>query len=38
VLANGERKVASVTQSLLGPVTPEIPISYGQTYAAQGAS
>ena len=36
LLANGERKTASVTQSLLGGVTPEIPISYGQTYAEKG--
>ncbi len=38
LLANGERKVASVAQSLLGVVTPEIPISYGQTYAEQGGN
>jgi glucosamine-6-phosphate deaminase len=30
LLANGERKVESVTRSLLGKVTPEVPISYGQ--------
>ncbi len=36
LLANGERKTASVTQSLLEGVTPEIPISYGQTYAGRG--
>jgi glucosamine-6-phosphate deaminase len=33
LLANGERKVESVTRSLLGEVTPEVPISYGQRYA-----
>ena len=33
LLANGERKVESVTRSLLGKVTPEVPISYGQRYA-----
>jgi glucosamine-6-phosphate deaminase len=38
LLANGERKTASVTQSLLGDVTPEIPISYGQTYAEKGGN
>jgi glucosamine-6-phosphate deaminase len=32
LLANGERKVESVTRSLLGEVTPEVPISYGQKY------
>lgn len=36
LLANGERKVEPVTQSLLGDPTPEIPISYGQTYAKKG--
>ena len=36
LLANGARKTESVARSLLGEVTPEIPISYGQTYAAQG--
>lgn len=33
LLANGERKVESVTRSFLGKVTPEVPISYGQRYA-----
>lgn len=33
VMANGERKVEPVTRSLLGDVTPEVPISYGQSYA-----
>lgn len=36
LLANGPRKTESVAQSLLGEVTPEIPISYGQQYARQG--
>jgi glucosamine-6-phosphate deaminase len=36
LLANGKRKTESVTRSLLGEVTPEIPISYGQIYARQG--
>jgi glucosamine-6-phosphate deaminase len=38
LLASGERKVESVTRSLLGPATPEIPISYGQKYAAGGGN
>jgi len=36
LLANGERKIESVTRSLLGEVTPEVPISYGQKYADNG--
>jgi glucosamine-6-phosphate deaminase len=38
LLANGERKVESVTRSLLGDVTPEVPISYGQKYATNGGT
>ena len=38
LLANGERKVESVARSLLGGVTPEIPISYGQAYAESGGN
>jgi glucosamine-6-phosphate deaminase len=38
LLANGERKTAAVTRSLLGDVTPEVPISYGQTYASKGGN
>ena len=38
LLANGERKTAAVAQSLLGDVTPEIPISYGQKYAEKGGN
>lgn len=38
LLANGERKVESVTRSLLGDVTPDIPISYGQKYAETGGN
>lgn len=33
LLANGERKVESVTRSLLGDVTADVPISYGQAFA-----
>lgn len=36
LLANGARKTESVTRSLLGEVTPDIPISWGQKYAEQG--
>ena len=36
LLANGERKVGPVAESLLGPVTPDVPISYGQVYAERG--
>lgn len=36
LLANGERKVEPVTQSILGDPSPEIPISYGQIYAERG--
>ncbi len=38
LVANGERKVESVTRSLLEDATPEIPISYGQKYAKQGGN
>jgi len=36
LLANGERKVEAVTRSLLGDVTPDMPISYGQRYSENG--
>lgn len=36
LLANGERKMEPVTRSLLGDVTPDVPISYGQKYAEKG--
>jgi glucosamine-6-phosphate deaminase len=36
LLANGERKVGPVAESLLGAVTPDVPISYGQEYAKRG--
>jgi len=36
LLASGARKTDSVTRSLLGDVTAEIPISYGQQYTEQG--
>jgi glucosamine-6-phosphate deaminase len=30
VLASGERKTGPITEALLGPVTPDVPLSYGQ--------
>ena len=38
LLANGERKVESVTKSLLNDPTPDIPISYGQIYSNNGGN
>lgn len=38
LLANGERKTESVARSLLDAPTPEVPISYGQTYAKGGGN
>ena len=38
LLANGERKVESIARSLLDAPTPEVPISYGQTYSATGGN
>ncbi len=38
LLANGERKVGPVAESLLGEVTPDVPISYGQVYAEKGGN
>lgn len=36
LVANGAGKTESITGSLLGEVTPEIPISYGQQYDKEG--
>lgn len=36
LVANGARKTESITRSLLEDATPDIPISYGQTYAKGG--
>lgn len=36
VLANGARKTAPIARSLLRAPSPEVPISYGQRYAARG--
>ncbi|GAG79307.1 unnamed protein product [marine sediment metagenome] len=38
LLANGERKVESVSKSLLNNPTPDIPISYGQIYSNRGGN
>ena len=38
LLANGERKVKSVARSLLDEPTPDVPISYGQIYSANGGN
>ncbi|MFW9998729.1 MAG: 6-phosphogluconolactonase [Candidatus Hodarchaeota archaeon] len=38
LLANGERKVESISKSLLNTPTPEIPISYGQIYSENGGN
>jgi glucosamine-6-phosphate deaminase len=38
LLANGKRKNGSVAESVLGPVTCDVPISYGQDYAAGGGT
>ena len=38
LLANGERKVESVTKSLLNIPSPDIPISYGQIYSKNGGN
>jgi glucosamine-6-phosphate deaminase len=36
LLANGARKTGPVAESVLGGVTCEVPISYGQKYVAEG--
>jgi glucosamine-6-phosphate deaminase len=38
LLANGDRKVKPVAESLLEAVTPDVPISYGQVYAKRGGN
>jgi glucosamine-6-phosphate deaminase len=38
LVANGARKTGPVTESILGDVTPDVPISYGQKYAAEGGN
>jgi len=36
LLANGKRKTSPVAESILGEVTCDVPISYGQKYVADG--
>lgn len=38
LLANGSRKTKPITESVLGPVTCDVPISYGQLYSANGGN
>ncbi len=38
LLANGERKTKSVTESLLNVPTPDVPISYGQIFSENGGN
>jgi glucosamine-6-phosphate deaminase len=38
LLANGERKTNSVTESLLNVPTPDVPISYGQIYSEKAGN
>ncbi len=38
LVANGKRKTGPVAESILGAVTCEVPISYGQKYAAEGGT
>ena len=38
LLASGERKVKSITKSLLKDPSPQIPISYGQIYSEKGGN
>lgn len=38
LLASGKRKTEPVAESLLNEPTPDVPISYGQTYAQKGGN
>lgn len=38
LVANGKRKTGPVAEAILGAVTREVPISYGQKYAAEGGN
>jgi glucosamine-6-phosphate deaminase len=38
LVANGARKTGPVAESILGQVSCEVPISYGQKYAAEGGN
>jgi len=37
-VANGSRKTGPVAESILGPVTSDVPISYGQKFAQKGGN
>ncbi len=36
LVANGARKTGPITEAVLGEVTPDVPLSYGQRYVAEG--
>jgi glucosamine-6-phosphate deaminase len=38
LVANGRRKTGPVTESVLGEITSDVPISYGQKYVAEGGN
>ena len=38
LLASGKRKIKSVAESLLGDITPDVPISYGRKYVKEGGN
>lgn len=38
LVANGPRKTGPVAESILGPVTADVPISYGQKFAKEGGN
>ena len=38
LVANGARKTRPIGEAILGDVTPDVPISYGMKYAAQGGN
>jgi glucosamine-6-phosphate deaminase len=38
LLANGERKVKAVVESLANEPTADVPISYGQKYSEEGGN
>lgn len=38
LLANGARKTGAICESVLGPVTCDVPVSYGQTFVEDGGT
>lgn len=38
LVANGSRKTGPIAESVFGPVTPDVPISYGQRYSEDGGN